>query len=190
MKKKFEVKVPGGEDRVLLHTCCAPCSSAIVECMIQHGIKPTIFYCNPNIYPIEEYLKRKDECTRYADSLGLEIVDADYNHDGWLSFVKGLENDPERGGRCLKCFKMRLRKTAEYARDNGFRVITTTLASSRWKSLEQIEAAGLAACEDIPEVTFWTQNWRKGGLSERRVQIIKEMNFYNQTYCGCEFSIR
>ncbi|MDE7409562.1 MAG: epoxyqueuosine reductase QueH [Muribaculaceae bacterium] len=190
MKKKFKIEVPGGEEKVLLHTCCAPCSSAIVECLLQHGIRPTIFYCNPNIYPLDEYLKRKNECTRYAESLGLEIVDADYDHEDWLECVKGLEDEPERGGRCLKCFRMRLRKTAEYARDHGFKVITTTLASSRWKSLGQIEEAGLDACADIPEVTYWTQNWRKGGLSERRVAIIKEMNFYNQTYCGCEFSIR
>lgn len=189
MKKKFEVNVPGGETKVLLHTCCAPCSSAIIECLLQHGVTPVIFYCNPNIYPLEEYLKRKNECTRYAESLGLEIVDADYDHEGWLCGVTGLENEPERGSRCLKCFRMRLRKTAEYARDHGFKVITTTLASSRWKSLKQIEEAGLDACADIPEVTFWTQNWRKGGLSERRSAIIKEMNFYNQTYCGCEFSI-
>ncbi|MDE6697256.1 MAG: epoxyqueuosine reductase QueH [Muribaculaceae bacterium] len=189
-KKGYDVSVPGGEEKVLLHTCCAPCSSAIVECLLKHDITPTIFYCNPNIYPLEEYLKRKNECTRYAESLGLEIIDADYDHNSWLGCVKGLEWEPERGSRCLKCFKLRLRKTAEYARDNGYRVITTTLASSRWKSLEQIEEAGLAACADIPEVTYWTQNWRKGGLSERRVHIIKEMNFYNQTYCGCEFSIR
>ena len=189
-KQKYTVEVPGGEDRVLLHTCCAPCSSAIVECLMKHGISPTIYYCNPNIYPLDEYLKRKNECTRYAESLGLEIVDADYDHEEWLGCVKGMEAEPERGGRCLKCFSMRLRKTAEYARDHGYKVITTTLASSRWKSLEQIEEAGLKGCADIPEVTYWTQNWRKGGLSERRSAIIKEMNFYNQTYCGCEFSIR
>ena len=189
-KQKYTVEVPGGEDRVLLHTCCAPCSSAIVECLMKHGIRPTIYYCNPNIYPLDEYLKRKNECTRYAESLGLEIVDADYDHEEWLGCVKGMEAEPERGGRCLKCFSIRLRKTAEYARDHGYKVITTTLASSRWKSLEQIEEAGLKACADIPEVTYWTQNWRKGGLSERRSAIIKEMNFYNQTYCGCEFSIR
>lgn len=189
-KKEYKVEVPGGEERVLLHTCCAPCSSAIVECLLQHGIRPTIFYCNPNIYPFEEYRKRKDECTRYAESLGLEIVEADYDHDEWLGCVRGLENEPERGGRCLKCFRMRLRKTAEYARDHGYKVITTTLASSRWKSLDQIETAGLDACADIPGVTYWTQNWRKGGLSERRTAIIKEMDFYNQTYCGCEFSLR
>lgn len=190
MKKRYEVVVPGGESKVLLHTCCAPCSSAIVECLLQHDITPVIFYCNPNIFPVEEYLKRKNECTRYAETLGLEIVDADYDHEVWLCGVAGLEHEPERGGRCLECFRMRLRKTAEYARDHGFKVITTTLASSRWKSLEQIEKAGVAACADMPEVTFWTQNWRKGDLSERRAAIIREMNFYNQTYCGCEFSIK
>lgn len=190
MKKRYEVVVPGGESKVLLHTCCAPCSSAIVECLLQHDITPVIFYCNPNIFPVEEYLKRKNECTRYAETLGLEIVDADYDHEVWLCGVAGLEHEPERGGRCLECFRMRLRKTAEYARDHGFKVITTTLASSRWKSLGQIEKAGVAACADMPEVTFWTQNWRKGGLSERRAAIIREMNFYNQTYCGCEFSIK
>lgn len=189
-KKKFEIEVPGGEQKVLLHTCCAPCSSAIVECLMNHDITPVIYYCNPNIYPFEEYMKRKDECNRYAESLGLEIVDADYDHNKWLSGVTGLETEPERGARCARCFYLRLRETALYAASHDLRVITTTLASSRWKNLEQINAAGAAACADLPDVTFWNQNWRRGGLSERRIEIIKEMNFYNQQYCGCEFSFR
>ena len=190
MKKPFEIHAPGEATKVLLHTCCAPCSSAIVECLVKHGITPTIYYFNPNIFPLEEYEIRKNECSRYAKSLGLEIVDEDYDHTAWLSEMKGLENEPERGGRCLKCFKLRLLKTAQYAREHGFTVITTTLASSRWKSLEQIEEAGHFAESQVPEVTFWAQNWRKGGLSERRIQIIKEYGFYNQQYCGCEFSMR
>ena len=190
MKKPFEIQAPGGATEVLLHTCCAPCSSAIVECMMRHGITPTIYYCNPNIYPFEEYEIRKNECTRYSRSLGLEIVDDDYDHESWLREMKGLEEEPERGGRCLKCFKYRLLRTAAYARDHGFTVMTTTLASSRWKCLEQIEEAGRFAEAQVPGVSFWAQNWRKGGLSERRIQIIKEYNFYNQRYCGCEFSMR
>ena len=187
-----------GEMRVLLHTCCAPCSSAIIEAMMQNGITPVIYYCNPNIYPQEEYEIRKEECTRYAQALGLEIVDADYDHDDWLDQMKGLESEPERGGRCLKCFKLRLLRTARYARERGIKVITTTLASSRWKSLDQINEAGRWACdtlagETIPpearEVIWWDQNWRKGGLQERRLRIIKEYDFYNQLYCGCEFSM-
>ena len=190
-KKKDKIQAPMGETKVLLHTCCAPCSSAIIEAMLQNGITPVIYYCNPNIYPYDEYLIRKDECTRYAESLGLEIIDDDYDHEGWLQAVKGMENEPERGGRCLKCFKLRLLRTAEYAASHGMKVITTTLASSRWKSLDQINEAGQWACWKVAGApVWWDQNWRKGGLQERRLQIIKEYDFYNQLYCGCEFSMR
>ena len=204
--KKNIIQAPMGETTVLLHTCCAPCSSAIIEALLQNGITPVIYYCNPNIYPREEYEIRKNECTRYAQALGLEIVDADYDHDNWLAEMKGLESEPERGGRCLKCFKLRLLRTAQYARERGIKVITTTLASSRWKSLDQINEAGQWACttplgavdfsrlgvETVPPddlVIWWNQNWRKGGLQERRNQILKEYDFYNQRYCGCEFSM-
>ena len=215
-KKKEIFEVPLGETKVLLHTCCAPCSSAIIEHLIKHGVTPIIYYCNPNIYPREEYEIRKDECTRYAQALGLEIIDADYDHENWLEAVKGLETEPERGGRCLKCFKLRLLRTAEYAAEHGIRVITSTLASSRWKSLDQINDAGTWACQQIADrllstnnpyfvdsptelcpssgkhpkqPIYWTYNWKKGGLQERRLQIIKEYDFYNQRYCGCEFSM-
>ena len=193
MKRKHNIiQAPMGETTVLLHTCCAPCSSAIIEALLQNGITPVIYYCNPNIYPYEEYEIRKNECTRYAESLGLEIVDADYDHEGWLAEMKGLESEPERGGRCLKCFKLRLLKTAQYARERGIKAITTTLASSRWKSLDQINEAGRWACNQLGEnetPVWWDQNWRKNGLQERRNQIIKEYDFYNQRYCGCEFSM-
>ena len=188
-QKILKLDVPFSEKKVLLHACCAPCSSAIVECMLQNDIKPTIFYCNPNIYPQSEYLIRKNECTRFAQDLGLEIVDDDYNHDQWLQTALPLADEPERGQRCLQCFKHRLLRTAQYAAQNGYRIITTTLASSRWKSLEQINEAGEWAAEQTG-VTFWTQNWRKGGLSERRTAIIKQYNFYEQKYCGCEFSMK
>ena len=198
--KKNVIQAPMGETTVLLHTCCAPCSSAIIEALLQSGITPVIYYCNPNIYPKEEYEIRKNECTRYAQSLGLEIVDADYDHGNWLAQMQGLENEPERGGRCLKCFKLRLLRTAHYAMERGIKVITTTLASSRWKSLDQINEAGRWACSNVSSATtqdpapvaplWWEQNWRKGGLQERRLQIIKEYDFYNQLYCGCEFSMK
>lgn len=126
---------------------------------------------------------------RYAESLGIDFIEADYDHDEWLTKIQGLEKEPERGNRCLVCFKARLRDTAKYASEHDFQVITTTLASSRWKSLEQIEDAGDYAVSLYENVCWWKQNWRKGGLSERRVAIIKEYNFYNQQYCGCEFSM-
>ena len=183
------VECPEGESKILLHACCAPCSSAIIECLLNSGITPTVYYSNPNIFPLEEYEIRKDECTRYARSLGLEIVDADYDHETWLKAVADLENEPERGGRCLRCFSLRLDRAAEYAAARGFRVIATTLASSRWKSLDQINEAGRMAAERHG-VIWWDRNWRKGGLQERRGEIIREYGFYNQLYCGCEFSKR
>lgn len=190
MKKKNPIEVPEGLTEVLLHACCAPCSSAIVEWMLANGIRPTIFYFNPNIYPREEYEIRKEESKRHAESLGLTWIDGDYDHEGWRCLTEGMEAEPERGRRCLCCFKMRLTATARKARELGLVWFTTTLASSRWKSIEQIAEAGLAAEQAVPETHFWAQNWRKGGLSDRRNQLLKEYGFYNQQYCGCEYSMR
>ena len=188
--KNPAIIVPEDLDGVLLHACCAPCSSAIVEWLVQHGIKPTIFYYNPNIFPREEYEIRKNESKRHAESLGLTWIDGDYDHEQWQQDVCGLEGEPERGKRCELCFTLRLKATALKAKELGIKYFTTTLASSRWKSLEQIERAGHIAEQMVNGVTFWAQNWRKGGLYERRNQLLKEFNFYNQQYCGCEFSKR
>ncbi len=182
--------------------------------MLGHGVEPVIFYCNPNIYPEEEYLIRKNEITRYAAELGLTIIDDDYDHAAWLQHIAGLEAEPERGNRCLACFKYRLLRSARKARELGISEFTTTLASSRWKRLDQINEAGhwaaskinaetllsLTADEDIAgsgqgdlaglTVHFDDRNWRKGGLQERRNELLRINGFYNQQYCGCEFSIR
>lgn len=160
--------------------------------MLDNDVKPTIFYSNPNIYPEKEYLIRKEEITRYAHRLGLAIIDDDYDHGKWLEAVHGLENEPERGARCLECFKLRLLSTARKCVELGFDEFTTTLASSRWKSLPQIQQAGKWAAEQVgvSAVHFDDRNWRKGGLQERRNQLLKENGFYNQLYCGCEFSMR
>ena len=162
MKPNVRLDVPLGAKRVLLHACCAPCSSAVVECLMDNGVETTIFYSNSNIFPKEEYDHRLNECIRYARKWGIPIVDDVYDHGDWGGCAEGLENEPERGGRCLQCFKYRLLRAARYAAENGFPVLTTTLASSRWKS----------------------------GLQERRNEIIRSERFYNQLYCGCEFSVR
>ena len=198
MPQKNVFGKPEDCDRVLLHACCAPCSSAIVEWLVQHDVRPTIYYYNPNIWPLEEYEIRKQESKRHAESLGLEWIDGDYDHDAWLEGVCGLEGEPERGRRCEQCFILRLTATARKAMELDIPYFATTLASSRWKSLDQINRAGLMA-EQVVNVQrstfnvqckFWPQNWRKGGLQERRNQLLKEYNFYNQQYCGCEFSKR
>ena len=185
-----KIMVPDGVSEVLLHACCAPCSSAIVEWLMANGVRPTIYYYNPNIWPREEYEIRKEESKRHAASLNIQWIDDDYNHQEWLQGVCGLEGEPERGRRCEQCFTLRLMATARKAKELGIRYFATTLASSRWKSLEQIERAGLAAEQAVGDVVFWAQNWRKGGLQERRNQLLKEYGFYNQQYCGCEFSAR
>lgn len=200
MSKQSAIVVPEGCTRVLLHACCAPCSSAIVEWLLAHQIEPVIYYCNPNIYPLEEYERRKNESKRHAESLGIKWIDEDYNHEAWRHAVCGLENEPERGKRCEVCFYHRLKATAEKAQELGIPFFATTLASSRWKNLEQINKAGLTAelsisasgltsnSEAVPP-RFWPQNWRKDGLQERRNELIKTYGFYNQTYCGCEYSL-
>lgn len=189
---------------VLLHCCCAPCSSAIIEWMLQNDVRPTLYYCNPNIYPEQEYQTRKNELTRYAQKLGLTVIDDDYDHASWLRAVSGLEHEPERGNRCLECFRLRLLRTARKCRELGIAEFTTTLASSRWKRQDQIDVAGHWAAQHVnaqnrkaevesgtaPTIHFDDRNWRKGGLQERRNQLLRENAFYNQQYCGCEFSLR
>ena len=210
------------QGRLLLHSCCAPCSGAIVEALAEAyravGRNPAeemaIFWSNSNIYEKTEYEKRRAEILRYAGLFGIEVIDDDYDHSAWVEQVaKGREDAPERGPRCLECFAFRLMRAARYAAENGFGTLTTTLASSRWKSLEQVDEAGRRACamvvEGLPNnaeelsakasteshkgtaanVHWWGRNWRKGGLQPRRSEIIREQNFYNQTFCGCEFSI-
>lgn len=176
--------------KLLLHSCCAPCSGAIIESLAKEGIRPVVFFSNSNIESREEYDKRLAELQRYCALFDIELVDDIYDHEGWLSYIKGLENEPERGGRCLKCFEYRLRRAADFAARRGLDTLTTSLASSRWKSLEQVDKAGAAACTGYPSVEWWGRNWRKGGLQERRTEIVREQNFYNQDFCGCEFSHR
>ena len=149
----LKLEVPGGESGVLLHSCCAPCSGAVLECLLANGIRPVVFFSNSNITPYSEYELRRAELARYCESLGVTMIDDDYDHDAWREFVLGdspadMANAPERGPRCLKCFEFRLRRAALYAYDHGLRVLTTTLASSRWKDLDQVTEAGLRVCRD------------------------------------------
>ncbi len=158
--------------------------------MLNNTISPTLFFFNPNIYPVEEYQKRKSECIRYAEQQGVDFIDGDYEHDSWLKRISGLENEPERGQRCIQCFKIRLEATALLASEKDFTKFTTTLTGSRWKSFQQIVEAGKHAASLVNGIQFWDKDWKKGGLTERRKILLQDNNFYNQQYCGCEFSIR
>lgn len=187
--KKITLHSPINTNKIVLHSCCAPCSTAIIDVLLQNGITPIIFYHNPNIFPEKEYEIRKAENKRYAEALGLEFVDADYDHTDWKVQTAELKDEPEKGKRCLACFKIRLKATAEFAHENGYSLFATTLATSRWKDLDQINEAGEWAASLFPKLTFWANNWRKNGLANIQAEIIKEYDFYRQEYCGCEYSL-
>lgn len=182
--------MPNGANKLLLHSCCAPCSGEIMEAVIASNIDVTIFFYNPNIHPQREYEIRKNEHKRFAEKWQIPFYDGDYDRKTWFERVKGLENEPERGERCTKCFDLRLECTALFAHENHIPYFTTSLGISRWKDINQVmNAARRAACR-YEDVDFWDYNWRKGGGSERGVAISKREQFYKQEYCGCVYSLR
>ena len=185
-----QLKTPNGESSLLLHSCCAPCAGEIMEAVAASEIKTTVYFYNPNIHPIQEYELRKEENKRYCQKLDFNFIDADYDKDNWFKRIKGLENEPERGERCTKCFDMRFERSALYAHENNFFLFATTLGISRWKDLDQVNNSGLRAADRYSDLNFWDFNWRKAGGSPRMIEISKREEFYQQEYCGCVYSLR
>ncbi len=187
-----QLKIPPefNDNKVLMHSCCAPCAGDLMQRMQESKIDVTIFFYNPNIHPKKEYEIRKNENIRFAEKLGMPFIDADYDVQNWFSRAKGLERAPERGERCTKCFDMRFERTALYAFENNFKVITSSLGISRWKNMDQINDCGIRAAANYEGVNYWTYNWRKEGGSQRMYEIAKQEEFYKQEYCGCIFSLR
>ena len=184
-----KLSTPNGEKKLLLHSCCAPCAGEVMEALAASDIDTTIFFYNPNIHPIEEYEIRKEENIRFAKKLGMPIIDADYDRDEWFERTKGQENEPERGDRCSTCFDMRFEKTAQYASENDFDLISSTLGISRWKDMDQINASGTRSSAPY-NIPYWDFNWRKKGGSSRMLELSKREGFYQQEYCGCVYSLR
>lgn len=182
--------LPDNRKKVLLHSCCAPCSGEVMEAMTASGIDYTIYFYNPNIHPDREYEIRKNENIRFAADHNIPFVDADYDRDNWFERIKGLEEEPERGQRCTVCFDMRFERTALYAHEHGFDTISSSLGISRWKDMNQINDCGVRAAARYPDLVYWTYNWRKGGGSARMIEISKREAFYQQEYCGCVYSLR
>ena len=184
------LETPQNKGPVLMHSCCAPCAGELMEAMTFSNIDYTIFFYNPNIHPKKEYELRKQENICFAKKHQVPFVDADYDPDHWFERARGLEQSPERGERCTKCFDMRFERTALYAHENGFPIITSSLGISRWKNMDQINDCGTRAAAPYGDQQYWTFNWRKKGGSERMYQIAKEENMYKQEYCGCVYSLR
>ncbi len=181
---------PNGASELLLHSCCAPCEGEVLETLLHSGIQPTVFFYNPNIHPKKEYEIRKEEDKRFCEKMGINHVDVDYDPMTWFKRIKGLEWEPERGSRCTQCFDMRFERTALYAYENSFQLISSSLGISRWKNMAQINGCGERAASRYSNITYWTYNWRKAGGSQRMIEISKRENFYQQEYCGCVYSLR
>jgi predicted adenine nucleotide alpha hydrolase (AANH) superfamily ATPase len=190
LKERPKLTLPDNATKLLLHSCCAPCSGELMERFLVSGIDYTVYFYNPNIHPLKEYELRKNENIRFAAKHGIPFIDGDYDRDEWFRRAKGMEMEPERGIRCTMCFDMRFQRTALYAYENGFTLFTSSLGISRWKNMAQINECGIKAAASYPGMVYWTFNWRKNGGSQRMIEIAKREEFYQQEYCGCAFSLR
>ncbi len=175
---------------LLLHSCCAPCSSYVIE-YLSKFFKITVFYYNPNISPDEEYHFRASEQKRLIESMPLEnpvdFLEGEYNPNEFFDLCKGLENEPEGGARCAKCFNLRLSKTAEIAKQNGFDYFTTTLTISPLKNAQLINNIGKELTKKHG-VEYLVSDFKKKNGYKRSIALSKEYNLYRQNYCGCVFS--
>ncbi len=178
--------------RVLLHSCCAPCSSYVIEYLSKY-FYITILYYNPNISPVVEYEKRKAEQIRLIHSMDtvypVDIMDCDYDNDLYEKSICGLENEPERGLRCNVCFRLRLSKTAKLALDNGFDYFGTTLTVSPYKNSSLINSIGLDLEKEYG-VSFLVADFKKKNGYKRSIELSLEYHLYRQNYCGCKYSKR
>jgi predicted adenine nucleotide alpha hydrolase (AANH) superfamily ATPase len=184
------IEAPDRQDRLLLHSCCAPCEGEVLETLLHSSITPTVFFYNPNIHPKKEYEIRKTEDKKFCDKIGVEHIDEDYDVRNWFERVKGMEWEPERGARCTACFDMRFERTALYAHENDFSLFSSSLGISRWKNMKQISGCGKKAAGRYDNLSYWDYNWRKAGGSQRMIEISKREKFYQQEYCGCVYSLR
>ena len=177
--------------RLLLHACCGPCSSAVLEQLCRY-FEITVLYYNPNTWPAAEYYRRGEELQKFvaaAHPLGVTVVEDTYDPQQFYTAVAGLENEPERGSRCTVCYRLRMRRAAQYARDNGFDWFTTTLSISPHKDAARINAIGQELEAEF-EVKHLPSDFKKHNGYLRSLQLSEQYGLYRQDYCGCEFSAK
>lgn len=172
--------------KLLLHSCCAPCSSACIE-KIKEFFDLTVYYYNPNMDTLQEYTLRMEEQQRFCQEAGVKFACESHCSGDFYSAVSGLENEPEGGARCAVCFRLRLSKTAEFALQNGFEYFTTTLTVSPLKDANLLNLIGQEVAKKTGVKWLPTDFKKKGGY-QRSVELSKQHNLYRQNYCGCEFS--
>ncbi|MBE5965949.1 MAG: epoxyqueuosine reductase QueH [Lachnospiraceae bacterium] len=175
---------------LLLHSCCAPCSSSVLECLSKH-FKITVFYYNPNIEPIAEYQKRVAEQKHFLSVLPstnpIEFVEGPYEADAFQMICAGREEDKEGGSRCFLCYELRLRKTAEFAKLNGFDYFTTTLSVSPYKNAQALNEIGARLSEEYC-IPYLFSDFKKKDGYHRSIELSKQYGLYRQNFCGCIYS--
>lgn len=174
--------------KLLLHICCAPCSTHVVE-VLRADYDLTGYFYNPNIHPESEYRHREMEMKRYAREIGLELICAEYDDDRWFALVKGMENMPEGGERCFLCYRMRSEKAAVYAKEYGYQFLATTLSISPHKNAEKINEIGVEVTARY-DLQWHAADFKKRGGFDKSIRMSEEFGLYRQSYCGCVFSQR
>ena len=180
------------KEKLLLHACCAPCSSYVLE-YLENKYDITVYYYNPNITEENEYKKRTDEIKRFigaaAFTKSVKLIEGEYEPELFFEMSKGLEDEPERGKRCYKCYEIRMKKAAKYAKDNGFDIYTTTLSVSPHKNSDWLNEIGMRLSEEYG-IDYLYSNFKKNNGYSRSIQLSKEYGLYRQNFCGCVFSRR
>lgn len=174
-------------EKLLLHSCCGPCSTGVLDDLIKN-YDVTVFYYNPNIYPATEYEKRAKEQVKYLEQKGISYVVCDYNPNEFEEKVKGLELEPEGGLRCYECFKLRLKATASYAKSHGFDLFTTVMSVSPHKDYEVLNKIGNEIAKEVG-VNYLEANFKKNNGYLKSIQNSKALGMYRQNYCGCKYSM-
>lgn len=170
---------------MLLLSCCAPCSVGVIKTLAEQGRSFAVAFYNPNIRPVQEYEKRRDENERVCNLYGIPFIAFEYDPTTWECATVGLENEPERGKRCEKCFELRLKKIAAYAKENGYTHFSSVLGISRFKDFDQVCRVAQHVSDEIG-IPYDNTNWRKNGGQELREALQKELSLYAQRYCGCK----
>ena len=177
------------KNKIIIHTCCGICSGYPISYLKDIGYEVIAYFYNPNIYPIEEYQKRLDAERKLCEHFGIKLVEGEYNTERYFDFIKGFENEPEKGLRCDKCFELRLRQTAQFAKSVGIKDFTTSIVISPHKNFQKISKIGENIAQEY-NLNYLAIDFKKKDGFLKTNKISKELNLYRQNYCGCKYSVR
>lgn len=186
-----QIEINNTRPELLLHSCCGPCSSYVLEYLDKY-FNITVFYYNPNIFPKEEYEKRKAEQLRLIEKMpakyAIRLIEEEYNENEFCECIKGYENEAEGGERCFKCYELRMERAAQKAKDMGFDYFTTVISVSPYKNAQKLNEIG-GRLEKLHGISFLYADFKKKGGYQRSIELSREYNLYRQEYCGCKYSL-